>query len=109
MDIYVGNLPYNTTDADLSEMFGEYGNVSSAKIIIDRDSQRSKGFAFVSMPDDNEARSAIEALDGSDMGGRSLKVNQARPRESSGGGDRGGDRGDRGDRGGDRGGPRGRR
>jgi RNA recognition motif-containing protein len=79
MNIYVGNLPYNTTEDDLHSLFGAYGTVSSAKIIMDRDTGRSKGFGFVEMTDGGQA--AIEALEGSDMGGRNLRVNEARPRE----------------------------
>lgn len=81
MNIYVGNLPFRMTDQDLSEVFSEYGEVTSARIIKDRDSGRSKGFGFVEMEDDNDAQSAISELDGSAVQGRNIKVNQARPRE----------------------------
>ena len=91
MNIYVGNLPYSTTDSDLEELFSEYGAVSSAKVIMDRDTGRSKGFGFVEMGDD-EGRSAIEATNGRDMNGRALRVNEARPREDRGGGGGGGQR-----------------
>ena len=86
MNIYVGNLSYDTNDAGLRAAFEAYGEVSSAQVIMDRDTGRSRGFGFVEMPSDEEARAAIEALDGSDLDGRSIKVNQARPR-----GDRRGD------------------
>ncbi|MBE0642477.1 MAG: RNA-binding protein [Bacteroidetes bacterium] len=80
MNLYVGNLSYQMTDDDLHNAFAAYGEVSSAKIIMDRDTGRSKGFGFVEMPDDAEAEEAIKALDGADLGGRNIKVNQARPR-----------------------------
>lgn len=118
--IYVGNLPFSTTSDSLNEMFAQYGTVSSAKIIMDRDTNRSKGFGFVEMSSDDEAQAAIESLNGKDMGGRNLVVNEARPMEprtgggGGFGGGRGGDRGGRGGgggfgggRGGDRGGDRG--
>ncbi len=108
MNIYVGNLPYNATEEQLRTMFGQHGEVTSASIIKDRDTGRSKGFGFVEMPDDSAAEQAIQALNESDMNGRNIKVNQARPKEERPrGGDRGGYRG--GDRGGDRGGYRGER
>ena len=106
--IYVGNLPFSATSESLNEMFAKFGTVDSAKIVMDRDTGRSKGFGFVEMSSADEAASAIEKLNGSDMGGRSLVVNEARPMEprtGGFGGGRGGDRGgDRGGRGGDRGG-----
>ncbi len=111
MNIYVGNLPYSATEEQLKTMFGHYGEVTSASIVKDRDSGRSKGFGFVEMSNDSEAQEAIQALNESDMNGRNIKVNQARPKEArsdrprTGGGDRGGYRSDRGgDRGGYRGG-----
>lgn len=79
MNIYVGNLPFTTTPSDLEELFAQYGAVDSANIINDRDTGRSRGFGFVEMDDDG-GRKAIEELDGSDFGGRNLKVNEARPR-----------------------------
>ncbi len=79
--LYVGNLPYNTTDADLSELFAAYGTVVSASVITDRDSGRSKGFGFVEMETEEQANAAIEALNGKEYGGRNLVVNIARPRE----------------------------
>ena len=112
--IYVGNLPFSATNESLSELFGRFGSVDSSKIVTDRDTGRSKGFGFVEMSDSAEADAAIEKLNGSDYGGRSLTVNEARPMEprtggfGGGGGGRGGDRGgDRGGFGGGRGGDRG--
>jgi RNA recognition motif-containing protein len=80
MNIYVGNLPFNTTAADLEALFGEYGTVDSAAIINDRETGRSRGFGFVEMENEAGAK-AIEELDGADYNGRNLKVNEARPRE----------------------------
>lgn len=80
MNIYVGNLPFSTVAADLEEAFGQYGQVDSAAVISDRETGRSRGFGFVEMGNDDEARRAIEELDGADMGGRDLRVNEARPR-----------------------------
>ncbi len=80
MNIYVGNLPFSTTAADLEEAFAQYGQVDSAAVISDRETGRSRGFGFVEMGNDDEARRAIEELDGSDFGGRDLRVNEARPR-----------------------------
>lgn len=79
MNVYVGNLPFNTTTADLEALFAQYGEVESAAVITDRETGRSRGFGFVEMPD-AAANEAIEALNGSDYGGRPLTVNQARPR-----------------------------
>ena len=79
--IYVGNLPFNTTSESLSEIFAQYGQVDSSKIVMDRDSGRSKGFGFVEMASSDEADKAISRLHGSDFGGRSLTVNEARPSE----------------------------
>lgn len=79
MKIYVGNLPFRTSSNELADMFGRFGEVQSADVVLDRDTGRSRGFGFVEMPDD-AARSAIEDLDGSDMDGRRLTVNEARPR-----------------------------
>ncbi|MFA7230151.1 MAG: RNA-binding protein [Victivallaceae bacterium] len=117
MNIYVGNLPYSISEDELQEVFGEFGEVTSARIINDKMTGRSKGFAFVEMANDADAKKAIEALNEKEMGGRKAVVNEARPRPErpEGGGFRGGDRGgfDRGDRGGrggfDRGGDRGGR
>jgi len=79
--LYVGNLPYNVNDQTLGEMFTEFGEVVSSKVVTDYDSGRSKGFGFVEMTNDSEAQNAISKLDGSDINGRSLRVNEARPRE----------------------------
>lgn len=83
MDIYVGNLPYTVADADLQELFKEYGTVTSARVIIDKISGRSKGFGFVEMPDRGEAEKAIQNTNGSDLMGRSLRVNESRPQPGS--------------------------
>jgi len=88
MNIYVGNLPYSTTDADLQALFQEFGSVESARVIIDRESQRSKGFGFVEMANSDEANKAIEALNGNEMEGRQIRVNEARPRTDNFGGPR---------------------
>jgi len=91
--LYVGNLSFDVSDADLQQLFSAHGNVSSAQVIIDRDTNRSKGFGFVEMGSDQEAAAAISALDGQDHNGRALKVNEAKPKESrpgGGGGGRGG-------------------
>ena len=79
--LYVGNLPYSVRDNDLQQQFGEYGNVTSAKVMMERDTGRSKGFGIVEMGSDAEAQAAIEGLHGKDMGGRALVVNEARPME----------------------------
>ena len=79
--LYVGNLPYSTTDADLNETFAQYGTIVSATVIMDRESGRSKGFGFVEFEADDAAKAAIEALNGKEFGGRNLVVNEARPRE----------------------------
>lgn len=81
VDIYVGNIPYDLTDDELMGIFGAHGEVTSAKVIIDRETGRSKGFAFVSMESEEEANAAVEALNGAEIGGRPAKVNIARPRE----------------------------
>jgi len=81
MNIYVGNLNYSVKEEDLNELFSEYGEVVSVKLIKDRETGRAKGFAFVEMANDDEASKAIENLDGSDLEGRNMKVNQAKPRE----------------------------
>lgn len=133
-NIYVGNLAFSATEEDLRTAFEKYGEVSSVNIIMDRETGRSRGFAFVEMADGEGAKEAIENLDGAAVGGRNITVNEARPRAprsggggggggygggggggggygGGGGGGRGGDRGGRGDRGdrGDRGGDRGGR
>ena len=81
MNIYVGNLPYSIDRDQLREIFAAYGEVAAARIVNDRETGRSKGFGFVEMADDAQARAAIEALNGSDIGGRKAVVNEARPRE----------------------------
>lgn len=93
--IYVGNLPYTTTDSDLQAMFEQHGTVQSAQVIADRDTGRSKGFGFVEMASDGEAQAAIDALNGTEMEGRALTVNEARPRVERSGGGGGGGRGGR--------------
>jgi len=92
MDIYVGNLPYSADDNQLQDLFSAHGTVTSARVIMDRMTGRSKGFGFVEMPDKAEADAAINALNGSDMEGRALRVNesQPKPRNSGGGGGYGG-------------------
>ena len=92
--LYVGNLPYAVRDNDLQQQFGQFGNVVSAKVMMERDTGRSKGFSFVEMGSEAEAQAAINGLHGQDMGGRALVVNEARPMEPrpprSGGGGYGG-------------------
>jgi cold-inducible RNA-binding protein len=88
--LYVGNLSYGTSDSDLQRLFEEYGSVESAQVIVDRDSGRSKGFGFVEMSNGDEAQAAIDGLNGREVGGRALTVNEARPREDRGGGGGGG-------------------
>ena len=80
INIYVGNLPYNTTETELEEMFSPHGEVSQAKVIADRETGRSRGFGFVEMANDDEGNAAIEALNGKDMDGRGLIVNVAKPK-----------------------------
>lgn len=81
MNIYVGNLSYGTTDDDLRAAFAAYGTVTSARVITDRDTGRSRGFGFVEMADQGEARAAIEALNQTELQGRQLRINEARPRQ----------------------------
>ena len=88
--LYVGNLSYNVRDDDLQQAFAQYGSVSSAKVMMDRDTGRSKGFGFVEMGSDQEAQDATKALNGQQVGGRPLTVNEAKPREDRGGGGGGG-------------------
>ena len=90
MNIYVGNLPFEVTDESLEAAFTEYGEVSSARVIIDRFSGRSRGFGFVEMSNDDEGKAAIGGLNGKDLQGRTLTVNEARPRVDRGGGGGGG-------------------
>ena len=84
MNIYVGNLNFRTTETGLRDHFAEYGEVASARVITDRETNRSRGFGFVEMPNDDEARAAIAALDGVEFEGRALRINEARPREPRG-------------------------
>ena len=81
MNIYVGSLSYDVTETELENLFSEFGSVSSAKIIADRETGRPKGFGFVEMPNEDEALNAIKSLNEKDVKGREIKVNQARPRE----------------------------
>ena len=98
--LYVGNLTYGTTDSTLEQLFGEFGTVQSAQVIMDRDTGRSKGFGFVEMGSDQEAQAAIAGLSGKEVHGRTLTVNEAKPREDRGGSGRGGHGGGRGGYGG---------
>ncbi|QTN31812.1 RNA-binding protein [Akkermansiaceae bacterium] len=90
MDIYVGNLPYTATEEDVTELFASYGPVDRVKIITDRETGRSKGFAFVTLGDQSQLNTAIEALDGKDYQGRALRVNASEPKEARPGGFRSG-------------------
>ncbi|MFM2196840.1 MAG: hypothetical protein RLZZ505_272 [Verrucomicrobiota bacterium] len=109
MDIYVGNLPYTATEGDVSDLFAAYGPVERVKIITDRDSGQSKGFAFVTLGDQSQLNAAIEGLNDHDYQGRALRVNASEPREArpSGGGGYGGGGGGGGYKGGGGGGNRG--
>ena len=93
MNIYVANIAYSAQDQDLRELFEAFGEVTSAKIIMDKATNRSRGFGFVEMADDESGRAAIEGTNGKGFHGRDLVVNEARPRTEGGGGDRGGFRG----------------
>jgi RNA recognition motif-containing protein len=88
--LYVGNMAYNLTESDLEQAFGEFGTVQSVNIVMDRDTGRPRGFAFVEMATDAEAQAAIDGLNNQDLGGRPLNINVARPRENRGGGGGGG-------------------
>jgi cold-inducible RNA-binding protein len=90
--LYVGNLTYGVTSSDLEKMFQPFGTVTSAQVIMDRDTGRSKGFGFVEMGSDAEAQAAIDGLNGKESDGRTLTVNEARPKEDRGGGGGGGGR-----------------
>ena len=90
MNIYVGNLSFNTAEENLRQAFEAYGEVSKVNIITDRDSGRSRGFGFVEMPSKGEADAAMTGLNGQDLDGQTLNVNEARPRTENGGGNRGG-------------------
>jgi RNA recognition motif-containing protein len=106
MNIYVGNLSFGTTEQELKDLFGQFGQVESASIIVDKATGKSRGFGFVVMPDDAASQKAIEELNGKEHGGRKLTVNQAKDREDKArrGGGFGGSRGGfGGNRGGDRG------
>jgi RNA recognition motif-containing protein len=81
MQIYVGNMSYGTTESAIEELFGQFGEVSSVKLITDRETGRAKGFGFVTMNDDAAANKAIEELNGSEYDGRTLRINEAKPRE----------------------------
>ncbi len=95
MKLYLGNLPFSTSEDDLRETFGSYGPVDDVHIPLDRETNRPRGFAFITLGDDNLARKAIEELDGQDLDGRALRVSEAREREDRGGGGGGGGGGDR--------------
>jgi RNA recognition motif-containing protein len=98
MDIYVGNLPYSATDADLQKLFESHGTVTSARVVSDKFSGQSKGFGFVEMPNPAEADAAIRSLNGTDLMGRALRVNESQPKprdDRGGGGGGGGGRRDR--------------
>jgi RNA recognition motif-containing protein len=96
--LYVGGLPYSTTEQQLNELFSQHGSVTSAKVITDRYTGQSRGFGFVEMATSEEAQKAISALNGTQMDGRTLTVNEARPQEKRAGSSGGGDRGGRGGR-----------
>ena len=103
-NIFVGNLSFNTVEDELRQLFQTYGQVDRVSILTDRETGRSRGFAFVEMANAEEGEKAIAGLNGTDVGGRTINVNEARPKTDrpgggGGGGGRGGDRGDRGDRG----------
>ena len=89
MNIYVGNLSYSATSDELEQAFSSFGQVTSAQVIMDRDTGRSRGFGFVEMASDESAQAAIAGLNGTDLGGRAITVNEARPRAGGGGGERG--------------------
>jgi RNA recognition motif-containing protein len=99
MKLFVGNFAFSTTEDDLRELFQPYGNVESVAVVTDRDTGRSRGFGFVEMPDRAQAEKAIEGLNGKQVGGRTLNINEARPKTDNGGsrGNRGGGRASRDD------------
>ena len=109
MKMYVGNLSFDTTKQDLESIFSAHGTVTDVHLPTDRESGRPRGFAFVTMDSKDAMNKAIAAIDGTDVGGRTLKVNEAQAREERGGGGGGGGYGGGGDRGGNRGGDRGDR
>lgn len=88
MNIFIAGLSYNITDADLNDLFGEYGEIASAKVIMDRDTNRSKGYGFVEMNDEAAGQKAIDELNGAEYDGRTISVSVARPRAEGGGGQR---------------------
>lgn len=90
MKIYVGNIPFSTTDAELRQMFEAHGTVTSAQVVMDRETGRPRGFGFIEMSDNAQGQNAINALNGQQIGGRAIVVNEARPREAGTGGGRGG-------------------
>lgn len=90
--LFVGGLPFATTDDELAQLFGAHGKVASAKVIVDRDTGRSKGFGFVEFENEEEGKAAEKALNGTEVGGRPITVNEARPREDKPRGDFGGNR-----------------
>ena len=106
MRIFVGSLPYTTTEEDLRKLFSAHGDVNEASVVKDRDTDRPRGFAFVEMPNEAEAKAAIQALNGTSLGGRSIAVNEAQPRPARTGGYGGGGGGRSSDRGGYGGGRR---
>lgn len=112
MNIFVGNLSFQTTQDELHAAFAQFGNVDRVNIVTDRDTGQPRGFAFVEMPDQHEAETAIQQLNGAELNGRAMNVNEARPKPAGGGfgggGGRGGPRGGGGGRGGNRGGGGGR-
>jgi RNA recognition motif-containing protein len=99
MKLYVGNLSFSTTEEALQNEFAAHGKVEEVAVISDRDTGRPRGFAFITMSNDSEARAAIESLNGVELDGRTITVNEARPKANTGGGGRGGPRGAGGDRG----------
>jgi RNA recognition motif-containing protein len=101
-NIYVGNLPFDTSESELENLFGQHGEVERVHIVTDRDTGRPRGFGFVEMRDANEGRAAIDAINNTELGGRTLTVNEARPRAPRGGGGGGGGGGRRGGGGGGR-------
>src|ERR1700738_2157945 len=103
-NLFVGNMSFQTTETELTTLFSQFGKVTRAHIAMDRETGRARGFAFVEMPNDAEAAKAIAGLDGKEVGGRNLKVNEARPKTASSGPRGGGGGGFDRDRGGDRGG-----